>query len=78
MLLNVLLTLQKLRRLDPASRKHSLQRALLLVSAAKYCCDLGQALPAALMWDSPPVFDTLCGLSSGLLSTYKIWVEGAK
>lgn len=65
----------RLQRLDPASKTYLHQKRVLLVNFAKFWCDLGQCLPAAAQWDSPPLFDTLCGLCSGLLSTYKCWLD---
>ena len=74
--LNIAFTVWKWRRLDKQapSRAHT----LMLLSLLKYCCDLGQALPSAAKWDSPPALDSTFGLTSGLLATYKIWLEGAK
>lgn len=68
----------RIRRLNPASPTFDFQRKTLAINFAKFTCDLGQALPAAAHWSSPPLFDTLCGLTSGLLSTYKIWLESQK
>lgn len=64
-----------LQRLGVSGKSYEHQRKVLWVSFAKFGCDLGQCLPAAALIDSPPLFDTLCGLSSGLLSTYKCWLD---
>lgn len=75
LLLNLAFTVVKWRRLDRSSAAYQRQSMLLCVTFFKYLLDLGQALPAAAKLETSPLFDSSCGLGSGLLSTYKIWVE---
>ena len=68
----LVLKLRGLKRSDPT---YSFNRFVAWISLVKYLCDMGQALPSALDVDTPYVFDSMCGLMSGLLSTYKIWYK---
>jgi hypothetical protein len=75
--MHILFIFVRIQRLDPGAKKYLHQRRVLLVNFAKFWCDLGQSLPAAAQWESPALFDTLCGLTSGFLSTYKCYLEQA-
>jgi len=52
------------------------KQTVALVSLIKYVADAGQSFPEALQLESyPEICDHLSGWLSGLLSTYKIWLQ---
>lgn len=62
---------------DSAVRTAVVGHKVAVAGLAKSFADCGQSIPGAFAWEwYPDIADHLSGWTSGLLSTYQLWVQG--